>query len=135
MGWCHDNYDGGSICHKPNRTESPGFRYIHFRDWLDAAFVTRPFNRVYYEDVRGHKGTFAAHIYGGLQATLQTWCDDAGVEYSGVPVGTIKKAVTGKGNASKQMVIDAMKELGYTPQDDNQADALALREYIRSIKS
>ena len=44
----------------------------------------------------------------------------------GVPVGTIKRHVTGKGNADKQAVIDAVRKLGFAPADDNEADALAL---------
>jgi Holliday junction resolvasome RuvABC endonuclease subunit len=43
-----------------------------------------------------------------------------------VPVGTIKRYVTGKGNADKQAVIAAVKALGFSPADDNEADALAL---------
>lgn len=48
------------------------------------------------------------------------------VPYSGVPVGTIKRHATGKGNAPKQAMIDAMRERGHAPADDNEADALAL---------
>jgi len=44
----------------------------------------------------------------------------------GVPVGTIKRHVTGKGNADKEAVIDAVRRLGFAPADDNEADALAL---------
>ncbi|OSM04468.1 hypothetical protein MAIT1_05308 [Magnetofaba australis IT-1] len=40
--------------------------------------------------------------------------------------GDDKKHATGKGNASKAQVIHAMKRLGHTPADDNEADALAL---------
>ena len=42
------------------------------------------------------------------------------------PVGTIKRHVTGKGNADKQAVIEAVRKLGFAPADDNEADALAL---------
>ena len=41
-------------------------------------------------------------------------------------MGTIKRHVTGKGNADKQAVIDAVRKLGFAPADDNEADALAL---------
>ena len=41
-------------------------------------------------------------------------------------VGTIKKFITGKGNAGKKQVIKAIKARGFDPQDDNQADALAI---------
>jgi Holliday junction resolvasome RuvABC endonuclease subunit len=41
-------------------------------------------------------------------------------------VGTIKRHITGKGNADKSAVIAAVKMLGFNPADDNEADALAL---------
>ena len=50
----------------------------------------------------------------------------AGVPYQGVPVGTIKRFATGKGNAGKEAVIAAMRARGFAPADDNEADALAL---------
>lgn len=50
----------------------------------------------------------------------------AAIPYQGVPVGTIKRHVTGKGNADKQAVIAAIKARGYAPVDDNEADAIAI---------
>ena len=41
-------------------------------------------------------------------------------------MGTIKKHATGKGNASKDEMVAAMRLLGHEPADDNEADALAL---------
>ena len=41
-------------------------------------------------------------------------------------MGTIKRFITGKGNASKLEVIKAVKALGHRPIDDNEADALSL---------
>ena len=46
--------------------------------------------------------------------------------YQGVPVGTIKRFVANKGNADKQAVIAAMRERGFEPADDNEADAIAI---------
>jgi hypothetical protein len=43
-----------------------------------------------------------------------------------VPVGTIKRHATGKGNANKGLMIAAMRARGHSPADDNEADALAL---------
>ncbi|MBN4688608.1 hypothetical protein, partial [Escherichia coli] len=77
-------------------------------------------------EVRRHVSTDAAHAYGGFLATLTAWCEHHGVPYQGVPVGTIKKHVTGKGNASKDEMMVAMRARGYQPADDNEADALAL---------
>jgi Holliday junction resolvasome RuvABC endonuclease subunit len=41
-------------------------------------------------------------------------------------VGTWKRHACGKGNASKQEVIAAMRERGFEPADDNEADAIAI---------
>lgn len=83
-------------------------------------------------EVRRHLGTDAAHIYGGLLATLTAWCEEHQIPYSGVPVGTIKKFITsGKGNANKEAVITAVQKRGHTEvTNDNQADALALLYYV-----
>ena len=76
--------------------------------------------------MRRHAGTAAAHVYGGFLAHLTAWCEAAAIPYQGVPVGTIKRFATGKGNAGKEAVIAAMRARGFAPADDNEADALAL---------
>lgn len=68
----------------------------------------------------------AAHVYDGMLATLTAWCEAHGIPYRGIPVGTIKRFVTGKGNASKGDVIAAMRARGFAVVDDNEADALAI---------
>jgi len=59
-------------------------------------------------------------------AVLTAWAEMRGVPYQGVPVGTIKKSATGKGNASKAMMIEAARKRGFFPKDDNEADAIAI---------
>jgi Holliday junction resolvasome RuvABC endonuclease subunit len=59
-------------------------------------------------------------------AHLTAWCEHHQIPYQGVPVGTIKKHATGKGNAGKSDMIAAMVAKGFRPADDNEADALAL---------
>ena len=73
-----------------------------------------------------HAGTDAAHIYGGLMATLTSWAEVRGIPYEGVPVGTIKRHATGKGNAPKEAMIAAARARGFSPADDNEADAIAI---------
>ena len=72
-------------------------------------------------------------MFGGLLATLTAWCEANGIPYQGVPVGTIKRFATGKGNADKAAVIAAMRARGYTPGDDNEADAIALLYLAREM--
>jgi Holliday junction resolvasome RuvABC endonuclease subunit len=116
----------GVVNLKGGRYEGGGMRFVRFRGHLTKLFADFDIKAVFYEEVRAHKGVDAAHIYGGLQAVLTAFCEDRGVPYEGVPVGTIKKFATGKGNADKAAVMAAMRELGFKPEDDNQADALAL---------
>ena len=57
---------------------------------------------------------------------LTAWCEHHNIPYQGVPVGTIKKHATGKGNAGKDGMIASVRKRGHSPVDDNEADALAL---------
>ena len=81
---------------------------------------------IHYEEVRPHAGTDAAHVYGGLLATLTAWAEQRAIPYQGAPVGTVKKHATGKGNAGKPAMIAAARARGFDPTDDNEADALAI---------
>ena len=111
---------------KPQRFEGGGMRFVRFRDNLDRMFKTCGVTTIYFEEVRRHLGTDAAHIYGGLLGVLTGWCEERGIPYQGVPVKTIKKFWTGKGNAKKQDMIDVAFARGFNPIDDNEADAIAL---------
>lgn len=44
-----------------------------------------------------------------------------------------KRFITGKGNASKADVIEAVQEKGFCPTDDNEADSLALMFYVMNF--
>ena len=117
----------GFVSFKPQRFEGGGMRFLRFKRWLSEIHtMTNDIHTVYFEEVRRHAGVDAAHVYGGLMATLTTWCEHRNIPYQGVPVGTIKKHATGKGNAGKDEVIAAMRVKGHPVSDDNEADALAL---------
>jgi hypothetical protein len=117
----------GTAEFRPNRYEGGGMRYLRFGKWLDQTLeVTGGIDAVYFEEVRRHIGTDAAHTYGGFLAALTSWCEAKGIAYQGVPVGTIKRFATGKGNADKQAMVAAIRERGFEPGDDNEADAIAI---------
>lgn len=130
-GWALRSSDGtinsGSAGFRPQRFEGGGMRFLRFKRWLaELKDMTGGIHALYFEEVRRHVSTDAAHAYGGFLATLTAWCEHHQIPYQGVPVGTIKKHATGKGNASKDDVLSAMRALGHAPADDNEADALAL---------
>jgi Holliday junction resolvasome RuvABC endonuclease subunit len=121
----------GTASFKVGRYEGGGMRYLRFQRWLDE-MAKSGVDSIWFEEVRRHAGTDAAHVYGGLLATLTAWCEHHGIPYSGVPVGTIKKHATGKGNANKDAMIAAAVARGFAPVDDNEADALALLHLVES---
>jgi hypothetical protein len=130
-GWALRTADGrinsGTVSFRPSRYDGGGIRYLRFRAWLDSmAQHAASIGVVHYEEIRRHLSTDAAHVHGGLLATLTAWCEQNGIAYQGVPVGTIKRFIAGKGNADKQAVIAAVRARGFTPADDNEADAIAI---------
>ena len=130
-GWAlrtsDDPITSGTVSFRPSRYDGGGMRYVRFRAWLDQlAKDAGPLSAIHFEEVRRHVGTDAAHLYGGFLATLTAWCEQRDIAYQGAPVGTIKRFITGKGNADKAAVINAVRARGFSPADDNEADAIAI---------
>lgn len=69
-------------------------------------------------------------LHGVVRLALHDFADDcqiAAVVF--VPPASLKRYATGKGNAGKpQVMAEAIRRLGYQGSDDNEADALWLRE-------
>ena len=117
----------GNQCFKPQRFEGGGMRFLRFVRWLDELqALSGGLQHLAFEEVRRHASTDAAHCYGGFLGLLSAWCERHAIPYQGVPAGTIKRHATGKGNANKDAMLAAVRGWGYTPIDDNEADALAL---------
>ena len=117
----------GSQSFKQQRFEGGGMRFLRFVRWLDELqTLSGGMQQLAFEEVRRHASTDAAHAYGGFLGQLSAWCEQRQIPYQGVPVGTIKKHATGKGNANKDAMLAAVRGWGYAPVDDNEADALAL---------
>jgi hypothetical protein len=127
-GWCMDEIAHGVWDLKPGRFEGGGMRFVRFRTMLETL---GRIDQVVFEEVRAHKGVDAAHIYGGLMATLQAWCETFEIPYTATPVGTIKKYWAGRGNAGKPEMILAGIKRGFDVRDDNEMDAIALWHYWR----
>ncbi len=130
-GWAIQSVDGritsGTLDFKPKRFEGGGMRYLRFRQALaEMNAAAGYFHRIAFEEVRRHAGVDAAHTYGGFLATLGAWAEHHNIAYAGIPVGTWKKALTGKGNASKSDVVTAVQALGFAPESEDEADALGV---------
>lgn len=110
---------------RPRRHEGGGMRYLRTRHLFSELLGQKPV-LVGYEEVRRHMGVDAAHVYAGIVSSIVTVCEEQKVPYTAIPVGTVKKLATGKGNAKKDAMIKAAEQK-FAPHevvDDNEADAL-----------
>lgn len=110
------------------RGESAGMRWLRFRAWLKEMRDLIGFTVIYYEQAH-HRGGHATYVGVGFVAEVHAFCAENSLEYRPVHTGTLKKHATGKGNAGKPEMMKAAKERGWTPQDDNEADALWLLDF------
>lgn len=108
--------------------ESPGMRFYRFRTQLAEYIREHRIDVIYYEDVKRHAGTIAAHVYGGFKASMMDSAFQHNLPVYGLGVGTIKKFATGRGNANKDLMIEACRRAGYEPQNDNVADAFFIAQ-------
>jgi len=117
-------------CFKNNRFEGGGMRFVRYERFL-TELLSVGVKQVFFEEVRRHKGTDAAHIYGAFCGILEKMCEAHKVPYTGIPVGTIKRFITGKGNANKEAMVQNCNatykiEPALKNSEDNKADALGV---------
>lgn len=111
------------------RGESPGMRFLRYVRWLkDMVDLVEP-DLVIYEQAH-HRGGAATEVCVGLTTHTQTICASKDIEFTAVRTSAVKIFATGKGNASKDEMINACRErYNIEPIDDNQADALHILGY------
>lgn len=119
----------GQVGLHPRAGEGPGARYIRFRRWLHEAHAQHPdLRELAFEEVMGHGPgqVLAAHVYGGLLATLQVFAEQVRLPLRPFGVGVVKKRFTGSGRAGKDDVVAQCRALGFDPKTEDEADAIAL---------
>lgn len=91
--------------------------------WVDSADLVVIEGYSYGVKRQSHSRAIA-ELGGVIRMTLH----DLGFPWVDVPPASLKKYATGKGNAAKEHVLAAaIRRLGYTGHDHNEADALWLR--------
>lgn len=136
-GWAV-RYPDGAYCSgtwdlRARRHEGGGMRFLRFTKYFAELLDGLRYGDgiiVGYEEVRRHMGVDAAHVYGGIIGALSARCEELQIPYSGYPVGTVKKLATGKGNASKDAMVEAAvdKWPGYEWSGYDEVDARWIAE-------
>ncbi len=113
------------------RGESPGMRFIRFRKWLN--FMVAGFSEgdlVAFEQAH-HRGGAATQLAVGLSTRVLEICAERSLEHTSVHSATLKKFVTGVGNASKEwMLKEARRLYGPDIESHDEADARHLLRYV-----
>jgi len=114
------------------RGESPGMLYLRFGSWLEEMhkIMMKKLGLVIYEQAH-HRGGDATQIGVGLQTKVMEFCAKYEIECMIVHTSTLKKFATGNGAASKEKMMEAARAKGYSPANDDEADAVLMLEYAR----
>lgn len=131
-GWCTKTAHGVwdfSI----KKDESSGMRLIRFKSKLKEITALEEIDLVVFERTAGfHKS--ALIVQAELHGVLKTFCEENKIEYRAYSAKEIKTHATGKGGAGKPQMIAAAKEkLGYTGEDDNEADAMWIYDLAKTM--
>ena len=109
--------------------DDEGARASAFDDFLDRAFATH--DHVIMETTFSTGFGKVDYRLNGLQyvAHMSAW--DNNVKRYTVAPTKLKKFTTDNGRATKEDMMSAVESWGFKPQDDNEADALALLTYAQ----
>lgn len=129
-GWATNvNRTSGVQTFDVKRGESPGMRFLRCRGWLSEMLsLLCSIDVIVYEQAH-HRGGAATACCVGLVSTVQAFAAEHGIELMAVHTGELKRWATGKGNAGKPEMIKTARQRGWSPSDDNEADAALLLEY------
>lgn len=106
------------------RGESKGMLYHLFNQFL-IRFKPEDVDMIVYEQTH-QRGGAATEQAAGYATRVQEYCAINGIDCSNVHTGTLKKFWIGSGKASKEEMMAEAKRRGFEPEDDNEADALAV---------
>jgi crossover junction endodeoxyribonuclease RuvC len=135
-GWAHSGGMGGTWDLSVRRDESSGMRLLRLRGKLNEVKNAVGIDLLTFEAARNAapKMQGALVIQAQFQAIIVEFCEDHNIQYRGYSPSEVKKHATGKGNASKDQMIDAAKRKWPTVpiEDDNHADALHILDLTKS---
>lgn len=130
-GWATKNASGVWDL-SVKRDESGGMRLLRFRSKLKEIIELEDINLVCFERSAGqHKSSII--VQSEIHGVLKTFLIDNNIEFRAFSASEIKKHATGKGNSGKPaMIAAAQDKLGYTGNNDNEADALWIYDIAKT---
>lgn len=132
-GWAsYDNgkVDIGTADFSLKRGESPGMRFLRCRSWLREMLQLFDFkiDLITYEQPH-QRGGHPTQVAMGLVAEVLSFAAENKIETTSYHSTQLKKWATGKGNASKEEMVEEAKKRKYLVGNDDEADAVLMLEY------
>jgi Holliday junction resolvasome RuvABC endonuclease subunit len=137
-GWAileHGRREHGAEDFAPLRHESKGMRWLKFRRWFEymVGDKGRP-DLVVFERWVSYRTGASAEITAGFTTRTVEYCDERKLEYTAISPTDLKRWATGKGNAGKPAMKDAVqRKFQIRIDDDNEADAYLLLRYAEEL--
>lgn len=131
MGWCirkkKDEFESGVLDMTKKKDESKYAKLNKIRKFLSDIHEEYTISKIYYERVDFGMHTYATQAHGAYKGVVHQFAESNDIDIEGFAVPSIKKSLTGRGNASKQgMIYYAEKYVGKEITDDNEADAIGV---------
>lgn len=140
-GWAlmeNGRLESGADSFEVGRGESPGMRFIKFNRWLEHLVFPASYEHgtppigeprvrlIAYEQPFVMRSGAAAEIVLGFATRVQEFCARYAIEHTAVNGMRLKKWTTGRGNADKAAMLEAVTRRWRRVEDHNEADAVAL---------
>lgn len=132
MGFATSSGISGTKDFKIKKDESNGVKLLQFKKFLIDTIETEKINFVSFERPGGRfKNDIMSHAK--WIAIIETVCTEKEIDYLSFSPSEIKLFATGKGNASKDVMLrKAIHHFKKNIKDDNEADALWILELTKS---
>lgn len=112
-----------------NASESPGMDFLRYGGWLEEMYKIsmKPIDVLIYE--KPHYRGAGTELLIGFITKIKEFAAKYNIDIGNIHSGTLKKWATGNGAASKPMMEAEAKKRGYSPQNDDEADAVLMLLY------
>lgn len=126
--WENKKLISSGIINFPNSKIHPGQRFVTANQEIKRLICNnhKPYDVIVYEAIKRWSSSQAALVYGGIVSVILYYAALEGIPVVGIAPTEAKKFCTGKGRADKEEMIKWATDNFKKPQDDNEADAIAI---------
>lgn len=122
-------YEGKNWIHKTKTFTNESF--LEFFHWLYP--LAKNFNKIVVERPNGGMEFHPNRVLFGMYGIVQMVCASWNIEMTHVGATEVKKFWTGSGKALKQDMVGEAHKRGFSTNDHNVADALAIYTYYMEV--